>query len=128
MQDMFVVQSERMRRDPTMQQWLARIMVLRGDGRTVVGNAGFHMAPDARGCVEIGYSVEPRHRRRGYAQEAVEALLSWAEREHGIRRFVASVSPRNEASLGLVRKLGFLEIGRHWDPLDGEELVFELRR
>ncbi len=128
LKDMLRVQSQRMRRDPSTQPWLGRMMVLRADGRTVVGNAGFHMAPDARGVVEIGYSVQPQHRRRGYAQEAVEALLAWAEREHGIRRFAASVSPRNEPSLGLVRKVGFVEVGRHWDPIDGEELVFELRR
>ncbi len=119
---------EQMRRDPSEQPWLARAMVLRNDDRTVVGNIGFHGPPDGRGMVEIGYTVDPDHRRRGYAEEAVRALFDWASREHGIRLFRASVGPNNEPSLGLIRKLGFVRTGVQWDEIDGEELVFELQR
>ena len=52
-------------------------------------------------------------------------LLDWARAE-GIHRFVASVGPGNEPSLAIVRRLGFVEVGRHWDDEDGEELEFEL--
>jgi len=119
---------EQMRRDPSEQPWLARAMVLRNGGRTVVGNIGFHGPPDRRGMVEVGYTVDPDHRRRGYAEEAVRALFDWASREHGIRLFRASVGPNNEPSLGLIRKLGFVQTGVQWDEIDGEELVFELDR
>ena len=119
---------EQMRRDPSEQPWLARAMVLRNDDRTVIGNIGFHGPPDGRGMVEVGYTVDPDHRRRGYAEEAVRALFDWASREHGIRLFRASVSPNNEPSLGLIRKLGFARTGVQWDEIDGEELVFELQR
>ena len=117
-----------MQRDPTTQPWLLRAIVLRGPERTMVGRINFHGPPDARGAVEVGYAILPAHRRRGYAQEAVEALFAWASREHGITRFIASVSPDNEPSLGLVRKLGFRQTGSQWDEEDGEELVFELVR
>jgi RimJ/RimL family protein N-acetyltransferase len=52
--------------------------------------------------------------------------MGWATSAHGIRRFVASVSPTNQPSLAIVRKLGFLQTGVQWDGEDGEELVFEL--
>jgi GNAT superfamily N-acetyltransferase len=93
---------------------------------TLVGRIGFHAPPDARGALEIGYAVEPAHRRRGYATEAVAAMLAWAEREHAIRHFVASVSPTNVPSLAVVKKFGFTQTGTQWDDEDGEELVFEL--
>ena len=112
--------------DPAIQPWLLRAIVLREPERRLVGHIGFHDAPDPEGKVEVGYTVWPEYRRQGYAQEAVEALFAWARREHGIRRFVASVGPWNEPSLGLVRKLGFVQTGVQMDEYDGEELVFEL--
>ena len=78
--------------------------------------------------MELGYWIEPASRRRGYAAEAIHGLMEWAGTEHAVRRFILSISPGNAASLGLARKLGFVEVGRHLDDEDGEELVFELRR
>jgi [ribosomal protein S5]-alanine N-acetyltransferase len=113
--------------DPSAQPWLLRAIVLRAEGR-MIGHVGFHDPPGPERRVEVGYSVYPEYRRRGYAQEAVEALFTWATREHGITRFRASVSPTNEPSLGLVKKLGFRQTGSQIDELDGLELVFELDR
>jgi [ribosomal protein S5]-alanine N-acetyltransferase len=122
---------EQMRRDPAVQRWLARAVVLRDAGRLMVGNAGFHGEPgvnsaNAADAVEIGYGILPPHRRQGYATEAVEGLLGWA-RTQGIYHFVASVAPDNVPSLAIIRKLGFVRTGEHIDPEDGLEHVFELR-
>jgi len=115
--------------DEALGRWLVRGIVLPGTGE-LIGHVGFHgppginslKAPDA---VEVGYTIFPEHRRQGYATEAVVGLLDWARGE-GIHRFVASVGPGNEPSLAIVRRLGFVEVGRHWDDEDGEELEFEL--
>lgn len=109
--------------DPSEAPWLGRVMVLTSS-RVAVGYLGFHGKPDAGGAAEIGYTVFEGHRRRGYAWEAVNALWGWARSVHGVRRFRASVSPTNTASLALVRKLGMRQVGTQWDDEDGEELVF----
>jgi RimJ/RimL family protein N-acetyltransferase len=114
--------------DPQSQPWLLRAIVRREPPSCFVGRIGFHAPPDERGAVEVGYTIEPMFRRRGYALEAVEALFGWAAREHGIQHFVASIRPGNQPSLGLVTKLGFVQVGTQWDDIDGEELVLELRR
>jgi [ribosomal protein S5]-alanine N-acetyltransferase len=119
-----------LREDPSVQRWLARAIVLRGEGRPMVGNVGFHGPPgvnaaDNDGALEIGYGVQPEHRGQGYATEAVEGLIAWA-RTQGIDHFVASVAPDNEPSLAIIRKLGFVRTGQHIDPEDGLEHVFEL--
>jgi RimJ/RimL family protein N-acetyltransferase len=116
---------EQLARDPGELPWLLRAIVLEEPEPVVVGHIGFHAPPDERGRVEIGYTVTPAHRRCGYAREAVVAMAAWASREHGVPVLVASVSPDNEPSLGLVRGLGFVQVGDQWDEEDGLELVFE---
>ena len=124
---LFRLRLEQMAKDPSTQPWLLRAIALRGSGGKVVGHINFH-EPPVRGAAEIGYTIEPGHRRRGYATEAVLGMFRWAEEEHGVRRFIASVSPTNEPSLALIANLGFVQTGVQWDELDGEELVFELVR
>jgi [ribosomal protein S5]-alanine N-acetyltransferase len=125
---LFRMRLEQMRKDPSEQAWLTRAMVLRDPESTVIGHIGFHGPPDARGRVEVGYTVLEGYRRQGYAGEAVRALFDWVATTHGITRFIASVGPWNDPSLGLIRKLGFVQTGVQWDDVDGEELVFELHR
>ena len=120
-----------LREEPDVQRWLARAIVRKEGGRLMIGNVGFHGQPGVNAAgnehaLEIGYGLQPEHRRQGYATEAVEGLIGWA-RTQGIGHFVASVSPDNEPSLAIIRKLGFVRTGQHIDPEDGLEHVFELR-
>jgi RimJ/RimL family protein N-acetyltransferase len=116
-----------LRLDPAMRVWLGRAMVLTeaDGGRRVIGSIGFHGPPDAEGRLEVGYGVDSRYRRRGYASESVKALFDWAHQEHGITRFVASISPDNEPSLRLTAAYGFHKVGEQMDEIDGLEYVFE---
>jgi len=114
--------------DPTTRPWLARLMVLRERERPMIGYAGFHGPPDQRAMAELGYTVLPPYRRRGYALEAARALMDWALREHGVRLFRVSISPANEPSLRMAAKMGFRHVGEQIDEEDGLELVFELQR
>jgi RimJ/RimL family protein N-acetyltransferase len=119
-----------MQRDPSLQPWLVRALVL-CDGREIAGHAGFHGPPGVNGqkdpaAVELGYQVFEQFRRRGLATEATSALIGWAREEHGVRRFILSIAPTNEPSLAIAAKLGFTQTGEQWDEEDGLELVFEL--
>ena len=113
--------------EPAILPWLGRAMVLTDEtgDRHAIGTIGFHGPPDGEGRVEVGYRIEPEYRRRGLTSEAVRALFDWAHREHGITRFVASISPTNEASLALADGFGFVETGSHMDEIDGLEIEFE---
>jgi RimJ/RimL family protein N-acetyltransferase len=112
-----------METDPATQPWLIHLIVIRDSGE-MAGYITFHGPPVKEGWVEIGYQIEPEHRRRGYASEAAMAMFSWAA-EQGVERFRASVSPDNEPSLAMVRKMGFHRTGEQWDDIDGLEYVFE---
>ncbi len=119
---------KQMREDPSLQPWLARAMVMRTPDRTMTGFINFHGRPDSRNAVELGYTVVPEFRRRGYATEAVKGMMDWVVREHGVTLFIVSISPDNAPSLAMARKLGFAQVGTQMDEEDGLELVLELRR
>jgi ribosomal-protein-alanine N-acetyltransferase len=115
-----------MRARPEIQEWAVRALTFVGDERPFAGHLGFHGPPGVNAlrrddAVELGYRVMPAYRRQGYATEAVRALIDWAHRDRGIGVFVASISPQNEPSLALVRRLGFVHVGEHWDEEDGLE-------
>jgi [ribosomal protein S5]-alanine N-acetyltransferase len=118
------VQLERMTADPAGRGWCARVIVGLADG-AVIGHAGFHGPPEDVGRAEIGYTVLPVYRGRGYATEAAAALVAYAG-EQGIPVVFATVAPGNTPSLRVVEKLGFVQTGVQIDEIDGEELVFEL--
>lgn len=104
--------------------WLLRPIILAATDE-VVGYLNFHRAPDERGMVEIGYTLLPGARGRGYAIEAVRAAFEWAQRAHGARIMRASVAPANERSINLITKLGLVHVGEQWDEEDGRELIYE---
>jgi RimJ/RimL family protein N-acetyltransferase len=72
-----------------------------------VGLVGFKGVPDDTGQAEIGYGIEPAHRRQGYATEAVRALVAWAFSSPHCRAVTARTQITNEASAAVLRKAGF---------------------
>lgn len=105
--------------------WVTGILWDNDDERPV-GRAGFHGAPDADGLVEVGYAIEPEHRRQGYARAALETLMERARREPDVKTLRATISPTNAASLGLIGEYPFDEVGEQWDDEDGLEIIYEL--
>lgn len=61
--------------------------------------------------VELGYVLGRAHWGRGLMKEALTALLGRAFGAIGVRRVEAEVDPRNAASTGLLRRLGFTREG-----------------
>jgi RimJ/RimL family protein N-acetyltransferase len=116
--------------DPEHAPWILRAMVRRSP-REFVGSIGFHGKPGSNAlgavdAVELGYSVEPKFRRQGFAEEAIRGMIAWARAE-STSRFIVSVSPTNAPSLALAAKLGFTEVTRVVDDEDGPEIVLELK-
>ena len=115
-----------LRSDARWQDWLARAIVFRTNGRPMAGHIGFHGPPDVIGRAEMGYTVLPKFQRQGYATEAATAMMEWARIQHRVTSFYLSISPQNTASLAMAAKLGFRQVGEQIDEEDGLELLFEL--
>lgn len=72
-----------------------------------IGVAG-PVSPD--GDQEVGYGLVAEACGDGLGTEAVGALCAVLERRQGVRRLTAQVLPGNEASLRLLRRLGFVQV------------------
>src|SRR5215510_2685165 len=61
---------------------------------------------------EIGFLFSPAVWGKGYAREALQAVIDRAFRERGHEEIRAEADPRNERCLRLLERIGFRETGR----------------
>jgi [ribosomal protein S5]-alanine N-acetyltransferase len=97
------------------REWLASMIVIPPDAGedfivehdgALIGKAGLYRFP------EIGFIFHPTHWGRGFAREALAAVLDRAFAVHRLSAVTADVDPRNIGSLRLLQALGFREVGR----------------
>ncbi|MFN8077616.1 MAG: GNAT family protein [Kineosporiaceae bacterium] len=74
---------------------------------TVVGTVSLFALDHANRRGEVGYALRYDCWGRGYATEAVGALVRWAFGELGLHRLEADIDPRNTASAAVLTRLGF---------------------
>src|SRR5262245_55380704 len=109
----------------------------------MVGHAGFHLPPrplanaledptfvgqrepGSDGAVEIGYTIFPGQRGRGYATEAVRTLVDWAIQTAEVRVVLAAIARGNDASVRVLDRVGgFVEIGTCRNEAGEVEVVY----
>ncbi len=61
--------------------------------------------------LEVGISLLPQWRGKGFGKEAIQAFMCGVERVAGPRPFIAKIDARNVASQCLFRGLGFVPAG-----------------
>ena len=71
----------------------------------LIGFSGLHHIADMAE-VNIGYVLEPPYWRRGLGSEVCRHVLDYGFTQLALPEVVAVIDPRNDASIGVVRKLG----------------------
>jgi len=71
---------------------------------------------------DIGYAVLPDYCGNGYAYEASSAVIDYARDDLKLSSLIAIISPKNDASIGLIRKLGLGFERMHNMPDDDHEV------
>lgn len=103
------------------EKWIAGLtsddheyMILHGD--TIIGECSLTVCNNSG---EIGLMLFPEHWRHGYGTETVILLMNMAK---GLRlqEVTAVTSPKNEACIGLLRKLGFTSQAIGWMLNEGD--------
>jgi RimJ/RimL family protein N-acetyltransferase len=108
------------------------LMVRLRGGSELIGNCGvFHsyrgMGDDFDDQPEAGWIIAHEHAGKGYASEAMAAVLAWFDAAHGPRRIICMIEPDNAASLALAAKLGFA-VYRQAELPDGAAILLLERR
>ena len=94
--------------------WLDGMMAIRPDegvdfvvelDAVAIGKAGFYRWP------EVGFILSPGVWGRGFARDAMTAVLDHGFKVAGLGQAVADVDPRNGRSLALLERLGFVRTG-----------------
>lgn len=76
----------------------------------LIGQAG--VAPRAtQDFHELGWAISPPFQGKGYAFEAMQAVVKWCRDELGWQDFYFCIEPDNFASIKLAEKLGGYNVG-----------------
>jgi [ribosomal protein S5]-alanine N-acetyltransferase len=97
-------------------------LVVERDGNIVVGGVGF-FGPPQDGEVEIGYGIVPSRKRRGYATEAVQAMVADVLQVDGVQTVTANVDLDNPASIRVLEKSGLTLCAQNQ-----EQATYHIRR
>ena len=86
------------------------------------GEMGFsdwkrEIEPSLKGVPEIGWVFATRVHGKGYATEAARGMIDWAFANLKLKRIVATTEYKNEASMGVMRRVGMtIERNPYPDP------------
>ena len=77
-----------------------------------VGLADFKrdITVDVHGAPETGWVLSPDHHGKGYATEAMTAVLAWADECLDASRTCCLIDPGNTASIRVADKLGYRDV------------------
>jgi RimJ/RimL family protein N-acetyltransferase len=102
---------EMLRRAPGEPGWV-QFTVETLDGATLVGDVGLCPRADEPGVVMVGYTVDPGAQGKGYATEAVAALVDYAFSVLGADLVRAYADAANVASVRVADKVGLAVVER----------------
>ncbi|MDO5550537.1 MAG: GNAT family N-acetyltransferase [Lachnospiraceae bacterium] len=90
--------------------------IIQQDSGRLIGAAGI-WDMEIPAAAEIGYWIHPSFRRRGYGQEAVQAILQYVEETlaDSIHSIYAKIRKGNLPSRKLVQRLGFRQLTEEKD-------------
>lgn len=94
--------------DPANHGWSSFYVLA---GPALVGIVGYKGPPDANGSVELGYSLIPSAQGKGYASEAVNAMVDHALTVPAVTRVIAETMPALSPSIRVLERTGFRLIG-----------------
>lgn len=63
------------------------------------------------GTISLGYTFSYKHHRKGYAFESLTALINMLHKQYPEWDFISFTEPENKASMSLLKKLGYKDMG-----------------
>jgi len=114
------------RRDPGEPGGWVQLSVEERETGRLVGDVGLSPADGEPGVIKVGYTMSPTFQGRGYATEAVSALVDYAFDTLGADIVRAYASAENAPSIRVAEKVGMTLMER-FEGRDGDQVWFGVR-
>jgi ribosomal-protein-alanine N-acetyltransferase len=114
---------DRLRERPAETPWWNWLVVDRSSGEAV-GSVAFGGPVNAEGAVLVGYAMYADFEGRGYATEAVRAMVAWAFAQPGVREVRALAPVWNTPALRVAENVGMRPVASEVDDDVGEVLLY----
>jgi RimJ/RimL family protein N-acetyltransferase len=95
--------------DPGKAGWF-QYAVERAEDKALIGDVAVHLHDNLKQA-EVGFTVATAYQKRGYATEAVAAVLDRLFRVQGLHKVTGECDARNRNSAALMERLGFSREG-----------------
>ena len=85
-------------------------MIIKKETSEIIGDLGFKGFNYDEENIDIGYGIIKEERRKGYAEEAVTAIIKWAFSTTKVKEITARCLVDNTSSINLLTKFNFIEL------------------
>lgn len=113
--------------NPPTNEWAA-FFFLDPKNKVLIGNGGFYGPPDDSGTVEIGYEIASEFWNRGFATEAVLAMINFAFAHKEVRAVMAHTLAEKNASNRVLQKVGMKFVAEIDDSEQGKTWRWQISR
>ncbi len=100
----------RLEQDRLMGKWLWNA-ILDKQTEAYLGHISIMYIDNAVKRCELGYFISMEESGKGYATEALEAIVDYCFRSLGMNKIRLRIKRGNEASIRVAKKVGFVECG-----------------
>ncbi|MCM0623655.1 GNAT family N-acetyltransferase [Lysinibacillus sp. OL1_EC] len=97
----------------TKQHKAIRFSIFEKASKHIIGSCGFNKIDYDNALTEIGYDLSKEYWGKGYATEAITALIDYAFKHLQMETIVAEVDAANINSIKVLKKLNFIYQEKH---------------
>lgn len=111
----FPYKIQQFKESPHENEWEG--VVILKEKQLIIGDIGFKGGPNEKGSIDLGYSIVPSQRGKGYATEMATAMINWGSKQIGVEHVVATSDLDNFASKRVLEKTGFRKLEQTDDTI-----------
>ncbi len=103
--------NEQMNNNPNIPGSWFQFAIALTESNQLIGDCALHTLLDESRIVEVGYTISSEYQGKGYASEALRALLDYIFHTLGKHKVIAFTDVRNKKSIAVLERVGLRREG-----------------